>query len=292
MNIAITGATGFIGGYLSTRLEKQGHRVTPISRDLLRKESRDKLVDVLEKCDAVINLAGYPIRCRWTPAHQQLILESRVSVTKTIVETINGLARKPSVFISASAVGIYPSNSTTPSDESALRQETGFLAHVCRAWEEEAANISPETRRVITRFGVVLDPSGGAFPSMIQPLRFGISTIIGKGDQPLAWISRTDLSRAMEFILRTDSIRGIVNLTAPARTTYASLADELALRSRPWITLHIPAWVLKLAMGESASVLLDGQWVIPGKLLDAGFSFSDPNIRSFLDNNLPPQPTS
>lgn len=292
MNIAITGATGFIGGFLSSQLEKQGHRVTPIGRDLLRKDARHKLQEVLGTSDAVINLAGYPIRCRWTDAHRKLILESRVSITKSLVETINGLNCKPSVFISASAVGIYPSNNAIAFDENTIRQESRFLADVCRAWEKAAANISPEVRRAITRFGVVLDPSGGAFPSMIQPLKFGISAIIGSGDQPLSWISRTDLARAIIFILATDSIRGTVNLTAPSHTTYSSFADETALRLHPGMSLHIPSWVLKLVMGKSAGVVLDGQWVIPRKLLDAGFSFSDPDIASFLDNNLPPQPTS
>ena len=292
MNIAITGASGFIGRFLSSRLERQGHQIFPVGRSLLLKENKNELAKLLSNCDAVINLAGTPIRTRWTKDKKRLILESRTSVTQSIVETINGLARKPSNFISASAVGIYPSEDMVAFDEESIRQGTGFLSDVCRSWEKEAMKISRDVRCVVTRFGVVLDPSGGAFPTMIAPLKFGISAIIGRGDQPLAWISLNDLARAFEFILLNASIRGIVNLTAPSRTTSGSFADETASRRHPWITLRIPSWLLKLTMGESASVILTGQWVIPRKLLDAGFIFSDPDMRSYLDNINPVSSTS
>lgn len=290
MNIAITGASGFIGSFLADQLKKQGHKILPIGRTLLGKEARNKLADTLAQSDAVINLAGSPIRTRWTRTHKKLILESRTSVTQSIVETINGLTRKPLVFISASAVGIYPSDATIAFDEESIQQGTGFLADVCRAWEEEAKKVSPGVRRVITRFGVVLDPCGGAFPSMTAPLKFGVSALIGKSGQPLSWISRTDLVRAIEFILNHDSIRGIVNLTAPTRTTCDSFADETSTRRHSWLNLRIPPWMLKLAMGKSASVLLSGQWVVPRKLLDAGFEFNDPDLASFLDNLTPCTP--
>ena len=160
MNIAISGASGFIGRHLTAFLTEQGHRVVPLGRPMFREGTLGYLVQALSHCDVVINLAGAPISRRWTPEYKRELYDSRINVTHRIIRALGAVRRKPQLMISASAVGYYPLEGTF--DEYTNTRGSGFLADLCYAWEKEAKRCPPEMRLVIARFGVVLSPDGGA----------------------------------------------------------------------------------------------------------------------------------
>ena len=170
MNIAMTGATGYIGKHLSSYLtEKGGHRVIPLGRSMFREGMSGLLIQTLAHCDVVINLAGAPINKRWTPEYKQELFNSRIVVTNRIIRALNAVKTKPKLMISASAVGYYPSEAEV--DEYTRTRGEGFLSDLCYAWEKEAKHCPEPTRLVITRFGVVLSPDGGAMQQMLRPLQ-------------------------------------------------------------------------------------------------------------------------
>lgn len=200
MNIAMTGATGYIGKHLSNYLtEKGGHRIIPLGRSMFREGMSGHLIQTLTHCDVIINLAGAPINKRWTPEYKQELFNSRIVVTHRIIRALNAVKTKPKLMISASAVGYYPPE--VEADEYTRTRGDGFLSDLCYAWEKEAKHCPQPTRLVITRFGVVLSPDGGAMQQMLRPLQATkVATAIGPGTQSFPWIAMHDLCRAMEFL--------------------------------------------------------------------------------------------
>ena len=277
-HIAMSGASGFIGTAVGKYLTQCGHHIIPITREILQKENR-ALEKILSHCDAVINLAGAPINHRWSKSYKQQLYDSRILVTRKLIEAANH-ASQVKTFISTSAVGYYPS--TNCFDEVSGHKGEGFLSDLCQAWENEASKLSAEKRLVITRFGIVLAAQGGAFEQMIRTVPIGIATIIGSGKQPFSWIDIVDLCRAFEFILSTPQLSGIINLTSPEHLTQKEFMKIMGKHYHTFLTLHIPAFVFKLQMGEAASFLLKGQCAEPVRLQQSGFSFISPDLESFL----------
>ena len=285
MRIAISGASGFIGSYLVRYFTSEGHWIVPLGRDFFADgpdagETLGRRAALLRGCDAVINLAGAPINHRWTKAYKRELWESRIGTTHRLVEAINALERKPSVFISTSAVGYY--------DPAFCRNEfdgnrgEGFLADLCVGWEREARRVSGDVRLSIVRLGIVLDQRGGAFPRMAKPFRMGIATRIGSGHQAFAWIALQDMARVVEFIMTHETLFGVINLVAPQRTTNAGLTDALARYYGDRWRVSIPLWVFRLWYGEAAELFASGPCVIPRKLLGNGFEFRCPTLSAFL----------
>lgn len=198
MNIAITGASGFIGRHLTAFFTEQGHRVVPLGRPMFREGMLGYLVQALSHCDVIINLAGAPVNKRWTPEYKHELYDSRIRVTQRIVRALGAGRQKPRLMISASAVGYYPSAGTF--DEYTNTRGEGFLPDLCYAWEKEARRCPPQTRLVIARFGLVLSPDGGAMEQMLRPLNMKFAAAIGPGTQPFPWISIDDLCRAMALL--------------------------------------------------------------------------------------------
>ena len=217
MNIAMTGATGYIGKHLSNYLtEKGGHRIIPLGRSMFREGMSGHLIQTLTHCDVIINLAGAPINKRWTPEYKQELFNSRIVVTHRIIRALNAVKTKPKLMISASAVGYYPPE--VEADEYTRTRGDGFLSDLCYAWEKEAKHCPQPTRLVITRFGVVLSPDGGAMQQMLRPLQATkVATAIGPGTQSFLWIAMHDLCRAMEFFIAHEETRGV----RPTRLTEA-----------------------------------------------------------------------
>ncbi|MGV8090945.1 MAG: TIGR01777 family oxidoreductase [Mangrovibacterium sp.] len=278
MKIAISGASGFVGTYLSRYFTNKGYVISPLNRKIFTTESAD-LTDILSQADVVINLAGASINHRWTESYKKELYDSRIITTRKIVETINRLDHKPELLISASAVGYYPS--TGCYDEYHARKGEGFLSDLCAKWEQEAGRVSPDVRLAITRLGVVLAPKGGAFEKMVLPARLGVSTIIGTGNQAFSWIDITDLADAMEFIINNSNIDGVVNLVAPDQITNKELMKSIAKHYHSLLTIKIPAFVFRILFGESAEFMTEGQCVQPKKLLESGFVFKSSTIPDF-----------
>ena len=278
MNIAMTGATGYIGKHLSSYLtEKGGHRVIPLGRSMFREGMSGLLIQTLAHCDVVINLAGAPINKRWTPEYKQELFNSRIVVTHRIVRALNAVKTKPKLMISASAVGYYPPE--VEADEYTRTRGEGFLSDLCYAWEKEAKRCPEPTRLVITRFGVVLSPDGGAMQQMLRPLQATkVATAIGPGTQSFPWIALHDLCRAMEFFIGHEETQGVFNLVAPQQISQYDFTHEMGKAYQAWTTIVAPQRAFRIFYGEAASFLTVGQKVRPTRLLEAGFRFSVPNV--------------
>jgi uncharacterized protein (TIGR01777 family) len=280
MILALSGASGFIGQSLIKRIRQQAWTVRVIDRDSFSMSEERFVEQKIEGADAVINLAGAPVIKKWTPAYKQEIFDSRVNTTRKISSAINLARQKPSVFISTSAIGIY--DSVNIHSESSSSYADSFLAKVCGAWEHEALNTESSTRVVIFRIGVVLGSDGGALAKLYKPFSIGLGGKIGNGEQPVSFIHLDDLIDAMLFTLENPSISGIVNAVSPYPSHNAEFSDKLGKVFGQPVWLTIPAIAMKMMYGEGAQVLLEGQKVLPEKLMKAGFRFKYPTIQNAL----------
>lgn len=278
MRIAISGASGFVGTHLSAYLQGRGHTIVPLVRRDFADDAQERLARLLNDCDAVVNLAGVPINHRWSAKYKQELIASRVDTTHRLVEAIDR-SECVKTLISTSAVGYYPNVGCY--DEGSSERGSGFLSDLCAAWEAEAQRV--KVRCVITRFGVVLAEGGGAFVPLSHPARLGVAVVVGSGLQPFSWIDADDLVRAEEFLLLRSDLTGVFNLTAPEKLTHREFMELVAHHYKSWFTLPVPAFSLRMVFGEAADFMLCGQCVVPTRLLEAGFRFSTPSAREFLE---------
>lgn len=292
LRITIAGATGLIGTALARQLREDGHAVQRLIRRAERLEPddipwspRDGALDParLEGVDAIVNLSGAPLDRRWTSEYKAAIRSSRIDTTALIARTVASLARKPSVFVNGSAIGVYGDRGDEELDESS-RPGDDFLATLVRDWESatEAAS-SAGVRVVLARSGLVLAPEGGALARMLTPARLGLGGRLGSGRQWMSWISLRDEVRALRFAIHTAALRGAVNLVAPNPVPNAEFARTLGrVLGRPAIA-PVPAFALELVFGEMArETVLASQRVHPRALLAAGFAFEDPTLEGAL----------
>lgn len=283
MNIAMTGATGYIGKHLSNYLtEKGGHRVIPLGRSMFREGMSGSLIQALANCDVIINLAGAPINKRWTPEYKQELLDSRIKVTHSLIRALSAVKNKPKLMISASAVGYYPAD--VESDEYTRTRGEGFLSDLCYAWEKEAKRCPEQTRLVITRFGVLISPDGGAMEQMLRPLHIAkTAAAIGPGTQLFPWIDMRDLCRAMAFFIDQEELRGVFNLVAPQAVSQIKFTRTMGKAYHSWMTFVVPKRIFNILYGEAASSLTTGQHVHPTRLLESGFNFSVPTVEKLFE---------
>ena len=291
MKVAITGASGLVGSTVAALLRQQGHDVAA----LVRRSPRENEIEwdpaagsieseKLEGIDAVVHLAGENIaEGRWNDAKKKRILDSRVGGTKLVSETLAGLNHKPSVFVSASAIGFYGDQRPAPVDETAERGE-GFLAEVCQAWEDASQPaVDAGIRTVNLRIGVVLSSRGGALSKMLTPFKLCLGGIVGSGRQVWSWIAIDDLAAAIVHAINSDSLSGPVNATAPNASTNAEFTKALGhVLGRPTI-FPMPTFAARLAFGEMAdALLLSSSRVKPARLLESNFEFKFPEIEPAL----------
>ena len=231
-------------------------------------------------CDAVVHLAGEPVAQRWTAAARRRIRESREEGTRTLVATMRN--HPPNVLVSASAVGYYGSRG----DEILTEQSPAaadFLGQVAAAWEREALEAEKLGTRVVRlRIAVVLGAGGGALAKMLLPFRLGVGGRLGNGRQWMSWIHIDDLCDLILFVLRESTLRGVLNATSPHPATNAEFTQALAHAVHRPAFLPVPAFALKLAMGEMSEVLLASQRAIPQAALRAGFEFRYPDLAGAL----------
>lgn len=280
MIVAISGASGFLGRSLVQKLRQRDWEIRNIVRSDTEEPSGDSLYQKIKDCDVVINLAGAPISRRWTAAYKEEIMQSRVGTTRKIVEAVNRKENKIKVFISASAIGIYDSNGEHT--EASEQFAGSYLAKVCQEWEQAAMKATGVNRRVILRIGVVLGKNGGALAKLEGHFRMGLGGKLGSGDQPFSFIHIHDLLEAILFCIDHEEIDGIVNAVAPHSSYNWEFTEKLGKTFGQPAFFTVPAFALKLVLGEGAQVLLEGQKVLPDKLLKSGFSFRFPTIQSTL----------
>lgn len=298
--LLISGASGLIGTAVTAAARKKGHEV----RHLVRRSpaaahefsfapERGEVDErAFEGVDAVINLSGASIsKMPWTTRYKELLVRSRLDATNTIVAAINRMDVPPAQLLSGSAVGIYGSHSSdAPLDESA--SGTGFLADLCRQWEDAALAAEPKTSVTLLRTGLVLSATGGMLPVVSRITKLGGAGRLGSGRQHWPWISLSDYTAALLYLTGLESrnpsvVRGPVNLCVPEATTEAEFMRTLAtVLHRPYL-LPAPAFALKLLLGDAANeLLLANQPAVPKRLLNAGFRFTDVNLRGFLQREL------
>lgn len=281
MKMLITGASGFIGQALVAHLANRHQlllltRHPATSRQLLGPQhqylsSLDD-IDDLNHIDAVINLAGEPIIAkRWSTQQKQRICDSRWNITARLSQLILQSSNPPQVMISGSAIGFYGSQGATPIDEKAAPQ-LEFSHEICQEWERLALKAASKTRVCILRTGIVLG-HGGALAKMLPAFNLGLGGPIGHGRQGMSWIHLHDIVALIDFLLCHQQCHGIFNATAPHPVSNAEFAKTLGkVLNRPAF-ITVPALALRLAMGEMAVLLTEGQFVLPKHALDAGFSF-------------------
>lgn len=285
--IAITGASGFIGSALAAALRSRGDRVRPLVRpggladDAIQWDPERGRIDAaaLEGVDALVHLAGESVaKGRWTEEKKARIRDSRVKGTTLLARTLLGLGRRPAVWVSGSAVGIYGDRGAEELDEqSSVGQD--FLADVSVAWESAARPAASVMRVVHPRTGVVLHPSGGALAALLPVFKWGLGGKLGSGQQYMSWISLEDTVRALMHAIDSSELRGPVNLTAPHPVTNEEFSRELASALQRPAIFAVPGFAARLAIGEMADVaLLSGQRVLPERLLTSNFRFAQPEL--------------
>ena len=288
MQTLIIGGSGFIGRNLAVLLPGAviGGRSLDTIHHVLPEYPARKWIpgqpvnsDLLDGIDAVVHLAGESIfHGRWTKAKKERIRSSRVIGTRHLVRAIGRAASRPQVLICASAVGIYGNRKNELLDEHSPPGDD-FLARVCREWETEALQAREHgVRVVLLRLGVVLGNNGGALTQMLTPFRLGLGGRIGSGKQFMAWVHIIDLCRIIQTALRDESLHGPVNAVAPNPVTNLEFTHALARTLHRPAVLPVPGFLLRILLGEFASVLLASQRVLPGKLQKIGFRFQYPHI--------------
>lgn len=302
MKVFMTGGTGFIGRHLASSLAHDGHSVTLVTRSAKKATDlfNSKLINIVEAdpskpgewqkeiegVDAVINLCGEKILGkRWNDKFKQRLLDSRIPPTQLIVDAIATAKVKPEVLVNGSAIGIYGDRGPDLVTEED-RPGKDFSAYLCRSWEETANKAESFGIRVVNiRTGLVLG-DGGALIEMSRPFKFNAGGPIGSGNQYMSWIHINDHVGITKLCLLNREINGPVNLTASNPVTNSELMNSLgkALGRKSW--LRVPAFMLKLMFGEGASLLLEGQRVLPVKVQKAGYNFKFESLTAALNDLL------
>jgi uncharacterized protein len=298
MKIVIAGGSGFIGKKLTDMLLSEGHNVIILTRSDRQSSEKVQYVRWIEKdaspekeirnADAFINLAGVSINDgRWSEIHQKQIYESRMTATDELLRIISSLPEKPSVLVNASAIGIYPASVQTAYTENSTERANDFLGKTVRDWENKALQVEEHSvRPVFMRFGVVLGKEGGALPLMALPYRLFVGGKVGSGEQWVSWVHVMDVVRAIVFALKTDTLRGPVNVTSPSPIQMDGFGKTIgSVLHRPhWIP--VPSFAMKVVLGQKSALVLEGQQVVPQVLLLEGFEFKFPTLRSALEDLL------
>lgn len=271
MKIALTGASGFVGSALIAHFKD----CIIIERD----DDEARILDKLNGVDVVINLAGAPIMKRWSEAYKKVLLSSRVDSTQRLVKAVN--QSSISLFISTSAIGIYPDD--TSCDETCTAIADDFLGELAQKWEAQALCCIKPTS--ILRFGVVLGKNGGALAQMLTPFRWGVGGIIGDGKMMMSWIHLDDLMGIYKHII-DKQLTGIYNATSPNPASNYTFTKALGnVLHRPTF-IPIPEFALRIMYSEAALVLTGSKEVYPRNILDAGYVFRYPQIDDALKKSV------
>ncbi len=289
MKILITGASGFIGKELCKSLEAENNEIVKLSRSKRKgfyywnPSTQEIDQRAFNNIDAVIHLAGETVTAlRWTKTKKEKIFNSRVNGTKLLVNEILKLDKKPKIFISASAIGIYGDKS-----QEEITEETSegrdFLAKTCIAWEAEAEPLIQAGLRVThARIGVVMGKEGGMLKYVYPIFKLGLGGKIGNGKQVISWISINDIANAFKFVLNS-KLKGAINFTAPNPITNSQFTKKLGKALKRLTIFPVPAFIVKLVFGEfGRETALKDLRVIPKKLLDAGYEFQDKDFAAYL----------
>lgn len=287
MSILITGATGLVGKALTEELLNSGKQVNYLTTSPNKIETKENYkgflwnpsegeIDVrcFHGVTAIVHLAGASIAERWTEEYKSIIVDSRIKTAQLLCSTLKNIDHTVAHFVSASAIGAYPSSKTIVYSENFEVYNSGFLGDVVKVWEE-AADLFKELNIKVSkiRIGVVLSKKGGALEKLIQPIKMYIGAPLGDGEQWQSWIHLKDLARVFSYVV-THELEGIYNAVAPSPVTNKEMTKEAAsVLNKPLFLPKVPAFMLKLLLGDMAAIVLESQKVSSNKIEQKGFDF-------------------
>ncbi|NUQ84158.1 MAG: TIGR01777 family protein [Anaerolineales bacterium] len=287
MNVLIAGGSGFLGSALTNSLERDGHTVIILTR---RKTADPNHIQWdgrttngwgsrVSEMDAVVNLTGYGLEhWPWTKRQKRKFLDSRILPGLALASAIKDSSRRPRVFLQTSGINRYGLRNDTIADESAP-PANDFLAQLTVTWEDATKSVEElGVRRVVTRNAVVIAKRGGLFPLMALPVRLFFGGRFGDGKQATPWIHISDYVGAMRFLLENENARGPFNLIAPTPTSNADFMRALARELKRPYWFHLPAFLLRIPLGEMSVLLTEGSYSQPKRLLELGYKFQFPTI--------------
>ncbi|WP_194776670.1 TIGR01777 family oxidoreductase [Pararhodonellum marinum] len=281
-NILITGGSGLVGQVITQTLERNGYQVAWLSRNPEEYDQKAFKWDIannyldqaaLDWADGIIHLAGAGVADeRWTEERKKTILESRTQSTQLIFDQLRTIERRPSAFVSASAIGIYGFDTGDDLVNEASDPGDDFLAGVVKAWEKSVDQINTlGIRTVKLRIGIVLSKDGGALKEMLKP---PVAAPLGSGNQYMSWIHIQDLADLFVFALENQHMSGVFNAVGPKPVSNSVLTKAAAeAKGKIYIGIPVPSFALKMALGELANVVIGGNRVSHDKIKSAGFKF-------------------
>jgi len=307
MKIVIPGGSGQVGTMIARNFHQEGHEVVVLSRQPQKLpwktvvwdgKTSGPWVETLENTDAVINLAGHTVNCRYTSKNRRLIMESRVAATQAIGQAVSQASQPPRVWLQASTATIYAHRYDAPNDETTGLiggNERGapakwrFSIDVAQAWERAANQVqTPNTRKVLMRAAMIMSPDkGGIFDTLLRLVRFGLGGKVGDGRQYVSWIHEQDFVRIISWLIENNEIEGVVNVAAPNPLPYAAFMR--ILRQTWGVPFGLPAtkWMLEIGaffLQTESELVLKSRRVVPARLLRSGFTFQLPEWEDAADD--------
>ncbi|MCE1197779.1 MAG: TIGR01777 family oxidoreductase [Marinilabiliales bacterium] len=282
MKIILSGGTGFLGRKLNSHLTSLGHQIVVIRRSDWE-AGTDRISKLINSCEVVINLAGSPVIKRWSTQNKREMRERRIKPIETLVECLLKLPlqARPKCFISASAIGIY--NHVGRHTEYSTDYDRTFLSELCQEWEKALDPLLESDIRVcIARIGIVLGKGGGMMDKVLPLFRFGLGGVMASGDQPFSFIHVEDFCRAIAHLSERTDCHGIFNMVSPHPVDNRYFTKVLANVCKRPAWLPVPALALKLIYGQAAVSMIEGQSVLPERLMATGFLFRYPDLESAL----------
>ena len=297
MRVLITGATGLIGSEIVKNCHAKGIAVNYLTTNKSKIEnnsnyqgfywnpSQSKIdVNCIKDVDTIIHLVGASISKRWTKAHKQAIINSRLETTALLHDTVKNNSNTIKQIISASAIGYYPDSLTNYYSEDEKEISTSFLGQVVEAWEQVVDTF--KTLNIIVskvRIGIVFSNKGGAFPELAKPIKFGAGAVMGSGKQWMSWVHLNDLAGIFMHVLQ-HNLEGIYNGVAPNPATNNTITKVIAKKmKRPLFLPNIPKFAMQLVLGEMHIILFESQRVSSKKIEDSGFEFKYVNLDAALE---------
>ncbi|MEP7257950.1 MAG: TIGR01777 family oxidoreductase, partial [Flavitalea sp.] len=289
--ILITGGTGLIGKTLSQMLIAKGYQVIILSRSAkpprgglsfavwdIQNETID--LEVIRKADHIIHLAGAGVADkRWSAKRKREIVDSRVKSGELLVNALKNNNHQVKTLVSSSAIGWYGPDPSIPNPHPFVESDPpakDFLGEACKVWEQSVQPITQQgIRLVVLRTGIVLSNDGGAFVEFKRPLAFGLATILGSGKQMISWIHIDDLCRIYISAIENNKLQGTYNAVAPHPVSNKEMVLKMAsrMRGKTFMSIHVPAFALKIALGEMSIEVLKSATVNSKKISQAGFNF-------------------
>jgi uncharacterized protein (TIGR01777 family) len=288
--IVIAGGTGFIGKYLTERFINSGYKVIIISRHKEHVSWQDEkaVIEAIENSELLINLAGKSVNCRYTQKNKDEILNSRINTTKTLGQAVLQCKNPPELWINSGTATIYRNSEDKPMTETNDEIGSGFSVNVAESWEKAFFDFKlPETRQIVLRIAIVLGKNGGAVKPFINLVRFRLGGKQGSGKQMFSWIHIEDLFNIINYIQSDKNLNGIYNCSSPNPVENKTLMKIFREIMNIRIGLPAPKFLLKLGaffIRTETELILKSRWVVPERLLDAGYNFKYPTIESALRN--------